>query len=311
MPLTLLEHSKLAYNNGEEKSAALIEIFARESPWLSSMVFDTIQGSAYAYNVEGALPGIAFRGINEAYTESVGVINPRVEALRICGGDLDCDLSLIQTQGPQARAKHEAMKMKALAAEVTRVLIKGDSIAQPREFDGLQARLAGNQLVSNSAAAGGAGLSLTQLDLAISRCANATAIWAPSVIAQRFSAAWRTTAISGAVMTGGTDSFGRPVMMYAGLPILVAYPDNDGTEPIDLLEVTTGGGATTTSLYVVGIGDGYLKGIQSGPMQVRDLGELDTAPVMRTRVEWLMGLVLEHPRAAVRVHNIANAAITA
>jgi hypothetical protein len=56
------------------------------------------------------------------------------------------------------------MKAKALAAEVTRVLIKGDSTSNPREFDGLQNRITGAQLIDNGATAGGDALSLSQLD---------------------------------------------------------------------------------------------------------------------------------------------------
>jgi len=46
-------------------------------------------------------------------------------------------------------------------------------------------------------------------------------------------------------------------------------------------------------------------------MEVRDLGELQGSPVFRTRVEWLMSIVLEHPRAAARLRGITNAAVTA
>ena len=46
----------------------------------------------------GLLPiatgGIAFRGINEGYDESTGVLNPQTESLVICGGDSDFDVAL-------------------------------------------------------------------------------------------------------------------------------------------------------------------------------------------------------------------------
>ena len=304
MALSLIESAKLAADGGETKRAAVIEMFARSSAWLNSLVFNDIPGNAYAYNREGVLPGIAFRGTNEAYAESTGIINPFVEALRICGGDLDSDLALEKMFGAGIRAKHETMKIKALAAEVTRVLVKGDSIAQPREFDGLQARLAGLQVVSNAAGAGGAALSLANLDLAIDRTASPTAIWLNHGVKRLFTAALRTVAVSGQIIAAGVDAFGKPVLTYAGLPLLPPYPANDGTEVIDNVEVATGGGATTTALYVVGVGDGLLTGLQNGTMQVRDLGEIDVAPVHRTRVEWLVGLCLEHGRAATRVRDI-------
>ena len=311
MALSLIESAKLAADGGEIKRATVIEMFARVSAWLNSLVFNSIPGNAYAYNREGVLPGIAFRGTNEAYAESTGIINPMVEALRICGGDLDCDLALMQMFGKGIRAKHETMKIKALAQEVTRVLVKGDSIAQPREFDGLQARLAGLQVVLNTAGGASGPLSLTQLDLAIDRTAAPTAIWLNHAMRRRFTAALRTVAVSGQIIAEAKDAFGRPVITYAGLPLLAPYPDNDGAEVIDFLEAGTGGGAVSTSVYVVGVGEGKFTGIQNGAMQVRDLGELNASPLMRTRVEWLMGMCLEHGRAATRVRDITDAAIVA
>jgi hypothetical protein len=46
-------------------------------------------------------------------------------------------------------------------------------------------------------------------------------------------------------------------------------------------------------------------------MDVRDLGEVQTAPVKRTRVEWLAGLCVEHGRSAVRLRGIKDGAVTA
>jgi hypothetical protein len=97
--LTLVEAAKLSATNGESKRAAVIAMFAAASQWLSSLIFKDIPGNAYGYNREGALPGVAFRGVNESYTESTGIINPLVEALRIGGGDLDVDMAILKTQG--------------------------------------------------------------------------------------------------------------------------------------------------------------------------------------------------------------------
>lgn len=311
MSLTLIEASKLAANNGETKRAAVIAMFARESAWLRSLIFKPIQGNAYAYNLEGTLPGVAFRGVNESYTESTGIINPKVEMLRIAGGDLDVDMAILKTQGESVRAVHEQMKVKALAAEFTRVLIKGDSTSQPREFDGLQVRITGGQRIEAGATNGGDPLSLAILDQAIDQCANPTAIWLSKAMRRRFSAALRSTTLGGFIAST-RDEFGKPAFTYNGLPLLVPYEDNGGTEPLAFDEVGVGGAtATATSLYIVGIGDGLVTGIENGTMEVRDLGELQTAPVKRTRVEWLNSLAIEHGRAAVRLRGISNAALVA
>jgi hypothetical protein len=46
-------------------------------------------------------------------------------------------------------------------------------------------------------------------------------------------------------------------------------------------------------------------------MEVGDLGEIDDKPVMRTRVEWLVGLAALHGRCASRLRGITDAAVAA
>ena len=311
MSLTLVEAAKLALDEGEQKRAGVIAMFARESQWLASLPFMNIPGNAYAYNQEGTLPAVAFRGINEAYTESTGVINPAVEALRIAGGDLDVDTAEIQMFGNEIRTTHESMKIKALAASISTNLIKGDSTSDPRQFDGLQNRITGNQLIEAGNTDGGDALSLAKLDEAIDACTNPSAIWMSKAMRRRLTTAQRTTSLGGYIQFSKNE-FGQPILMYNELPILVAYPNNGGTEPLAFNEVGAGGAtATATSIYVLGLGDGLVTGIQNGGMQVRDLGEVQTQPVKRTRVEWLNGLAILHGRAAVRLRGIKDGAVVA
>ena len=145
MALTLLEAAKLS---PEPLQRAVIETFAAGSDVVGALPFKTIAGSVYRYNQEGSLPGIGFRGVNEGFTESVGVINPLTEMLSISGGDLDVDRFIIQRE-PGAREVHEAMKLKSLAQQWSYTFIKGDSSSDPKSFDGLQTRLVGSQVVSN------------------------------------------------------------------------------------------------------------------------------------------------------------------
>lgn len=314
MALTLVEAMKIALNNGETVRASVIAMFARESDILQALPFRTIPGNAYSYNREGVLPAVAFRGVNESYTASTGVINPLTEALRLAGGDLDVDKFIIDTGGDGVRAQHELMKVKALAAELTRVIIKGDSTSQPREFDGLQVRLTGSQLIAAGTTDAGDPLSLAILDQAIDQVPDATHIIMNKAMRRRMTTAGRTTAVSGYI-TYGLDAFGRRITQYNDIPILVPYSDNGGTEPMAFDEQGdvngTPGGSSSTSIYVVNFGDGMVNGLQSGPMQVRDLGELDTQPQFRTRVEWYAGLVVEHGRAAARLGGISDAAVVA
>jgi hypothetical protein len=309
--LTLVEASKLAVNGGEMMRGSIIAMFAQASAILASLPFKNISGNAYSYNREGVLPSVAFRGVNGSYTPSTGVVNPLTEALRICGGELDVDKFIITTQGVQVRAAHEALKAKAIAAEITRVLIKGDSESDPTEFDGLQKRITGSQLIEAGTTNGGDPLSLAKLDELIDVTTNPTALWMSKAMRRKLTTASRDTSKGGFIVYD-VDDFGRQIAMYGGLPILTPYPDNGGTEPLAFDEVGgTGANATATSIYCVGLGDGLVSGIQSGPMGVTDLGEIDEKPVFRTRVEWYAGLCIEHGRAASRLRGISNAAVVA
>ena len=69
--LTLLEAAKLVQ---DPLKRGVIEIFPRTSPVLERLPFFNVNGQAYKYNIEETLPGIAFRGINESYTEDTGVV---------------------------------------------------------------------------------------------------------------------------------------------------------------------------------------------------------------------------------------------
>ena len=308
MALTLVEAAKL--HSGEVKRSAIIELFAQGSDILRALPFDTIAGNALQYNREETLPGIGFRGVNEAYTESTGVINPVTEPLVIAGGDLDVDVFILETMGQDQRAVQEAMKTKALALRWSQAIIKGDSGADPRVFDGLQVRLTGSQKIAAGATANGTPLSLAKLDEAIDAVENPTHLVMNKTMRRLLTAASRTTTVSGNI-TYTKDEFGRPVTQYNDLPILIIEQDNAGNDILPFTEAATSGTATATSIYIVSLAEGKLQGIQNSVMRVTDLGEVQSQPVKRTRVEWYAGIALFHPRAAARLWSISNAAVTA
>jgi hypothetical protein len=308
MALTLVEASKLF--SGNPLRSAIIELYARSSDVLMTLPFENIQGNAYRYNREQTLPGVGFRGVNEAYTESTGILNPITEPLVIAGGDLDVDKFIIDTMGEDQRSVQEAMKVKALSLKWTETFIKGDQATEPREFDGLQVRCTGNQKITAGATAGGAALSLAKLDELIDAVQEAQYLIMNKTMRRRLSAAARLYTVGGYI-TYALDAFGRRVTQYNDLPILIADEDNEGNQILPFTETPDGGTATATSIYCVSFGEGMLTGLQNGSMDVRDLGEIQTKPCMRTRVEWYNGIAVFHGKAAARLHSIGNLAITA
>lgn len=307
MALTLVEAAKTSTNPIQ---SGVIEMFARSSDILTALPFENITGNALRYNREETLPGVGFRGVNEAYTESTGVLNPVTEALTICGGDLDVDKFILQTMGMNQRSQQESMKVKALTGRFTKAFIKGDNATEPREFDGLQIRLTGSQKISAGSTSGGTALSLSKLDELIDAVDNPTHLIMNRTMRRRLSAAARSTSVGGYI-TYGLDAFGRKVTMYNDLPILIVDQDNTGTEILQFNEAAASGSATASSIYCVSFGSAMLTGIQNGGIEVSDLGELQTKPAYRTRVEWYPGIAVWHGKAAARLWSIADAAVTA
>jgi hypothetical protein len=308
MALTLVEAAKQSNNPVQ---SAVIEMYARNSDILMNLPFQTIPGNALRYNREDTLPGIGFRGVNEAYTESTGVLNPMTEPLVIAGGDLDVDTFILSTMGMDQRSVQENMKVKALALAWTKQFIKGDADSDPRGFDGLQTRLTNNQLVNAGSTDGGDALSLKKLDELIDSVENPTHLIMSKGMRRLLTAASRLYTVGGYI-TYTQDAFGRQIAQYNDLPILIADYDNNGDSILAFDEVGSGGStASATSIYCVSFSEGMLQGIQNGVLDARDLGELQTKPAMRTRVEWFSGIACFHGRAAARLRGISNAAVTA
>lgn len=315
MALTLIEAAKLAADGGETYRAGVIELYAGSSDILANLPFQDIQGNALSYNREASLPGIGFRGVNEAYTPSTGVLNPLTEALVIAGGELDVDKFIVQTMGANQRTVQEAMKVRALSLKWTRTFLKGDNQTDPRVFDGLQTRIVGDQLIPAGSTSGGTALSLALLDEAIDQTVNPTHLIMNKAMARKFSAAARLTTVGGYI-TYSLNELGKRVMEYNGLPILTVDLDDTSTSILPFTEVSYtssawGGTATATSIYVVSMGADGLTGIQNGGIMVDDLGILQTSPIYRTRVEWYNGLAAFNGRCMTRLGSIANSAITA
>jgi hypothetical protein len=313
MALTLLEAAKL--ETGNAYKSGVIELYAGSSEILSALPFQNITGNALSYTREESLPGVGFRGVNETYTASTGVLNPLTESLVIAGGDLDVDKFIVDTMGVQQRTVHEQMKIRALSLAWTKKFIKGDNQADPREFDGLQVRVVGDQKIAAGTTDGGTALSLAKLDEAIDQTLSPTHLIMSKAMARKFAVAARTYTIAGYI-SYDIGQFGQRVMSYNGIPIITVDLDNTGAKILDFNEVSFtssawGGTATGASIYIVSMGSDALTGLQNGTIDVRDLGELPTAPVFRTRIEWYNGMAIFNGRAVTRLGSIANSAIVA
>lgn len=295
--LTIQEWAKL---NNNPLASGVVEVFAKENPVLNALGFQNVAGNAYRYNVEEALPGVAFRDFNEAYAESTGLILSQTEALRIIGGDSDYDVAEIamQTGDNDTRAVHDAMKAKALSLTWLKTFFDGDNSANAKEFDGLNRRLTGSQLLS--AGANGAALTLDMVDDLIDAVAGEPSMLLMNKAHRR---ALTKLARGTANLHWDVDNFGRQVAVYAGIPIGIVEADA-ANNPILGFDETQGTANNASSIYAVRFDPAMLHGIQTAPMSVRDLGEIEAKPAYRTRIEWYSGFVTKHPKCAARLQGV-------
>lgn len=303
MALTLLEAAKLS---NDVLQRGVIETFARNSVIFELLPFQEIAGNAYKYNQEGTLPGIAFRGENEGYTESVGVINQASEGLYILGGDVDVDKFIVATRGnlQDIRAIHTGMKSKALSLAYTKTFFKGDHTTNVKEFDGLEKRLTGSQVIDGK----DGNLTLAMIDELIDAVEGEPDVLLMSKAMRR--EVKKILQNSQHYIENGSDAFGRPVSTYGGIPIRIVETDAAGQEILGFSELNKAGTANdTASIYAVKFGaEEFVSGLRNGNVNVRDLGEIDAKPVFRTRIEFYCGMAVFHPRAAARLQYVKKSA---
>lgn len=305
--ITLLEAAKLTT---DPLKKGVIETFARTSAVLERTPFFNIDGMAYKYNLEETLPGIGFRGINESYTESTGIVNPQVEPLFIAGGLSKVDRALVKTQGSanNLRATYDGMKAKALGLKITKNFFNGDNATNPNEFDGLKTRLTGDQVLDMGSTDGGDTLTLPKLDELIDAVQGGPdVIFMNKTLRRKVNALMRA---AGQASETVSDAFGRQINAYAGVPIGIIEDDGEGNEILGFTEpdLDDGDQNVTASIYAVKFGAAeYVSGIQCGGIDVQDKGNPAGSVHYITDIEWICGMGVFHPKAAARLRGIKNA----
>lgn len=318
MAVTLAQAATLSSNDLQR---GVLEMFVQESPVLDRLPLMSIQGNAYAYNQESTLPGVAFRSVNEAYTESTGTFVQNTESLVILGGDADVDRFIVQTRGNlnDQRAEQTALKVKAASYKFQDHFFNGDVTVDTKGFDGLKKRLTGNQVFAagtNGIPVLGNGGTEThtffdQLDNLLSRVPGINGsngvIYANAAIQSKIRSAGRRI---GGTETVREDVTNKRVLTWNGIPILDPGDNLAGTAILPQTETQGTATGTTTSIYAVKFGqnenDRAVTGLTNGGVMVDDLGFLQSQPVYRTRIEFYCGLATFGGKAAARMTGVLN-----
>ncbi len=313
MALTLAQANAIS---SDQIAAGVGQVFTMNSFVLDRLAFENIEGTAYKYFTEAALPGAEFRAVNASYAESTGSFTSATEGLTILGGDADVDrfLQLTRSDLVDQRAAQVEMKARAVAHKFNDTFINGNTGVDANSFNGLKTRLTGGQVLSmgtNGAAintdATTRNTFLDRLDELIGAVPGCDVLLTNrQILAKYRSAARQLTAGQTTV-----DSLGRTVDVYNGVAIVDVGNKADGTQIIPQTEVQGTSGAVAGSIYAVNFGAGApeqgVVGLTNGGVQVFDLGQLETKPVYRTRIEWFCGLALFGAQPAARLTGVLAA----
>ena len=151
MAITLAQAAVLSEN---DLQASVVEKFVQASPILDRLPFIDIDGNAYAYNSELALPGVEFRAVNSAYTESTGTFVQATESLVILGGDADVDTFIQATRSephrPEGSPDHAQVKA---VLQVPGHVLQQRHRRRRQQLRRPQKRLTGGQVIAVTATA--------------------------------------------------------------------------------------------------------------------------------------------------------------
>ena len=315
VPLPMGEYAKTLPETSPERT--FIENMVKTSDVLAAFPMLPATNGKKEFQEIASLPTVGFRNFNAPGNESTGSFSLREEDTFPIDEYIKVDRAMVDRLGPSHRYKQQELKTIALAQMASQVIIKGDNTASgAKQPSGLQSRCnaLNTNLIHNSVAAGGAPLSLGNLDILYWMVNKPTHWIFPRGLMPFLDIAARNSALTGQSIAydNGTDEFGRRIMRYKGLPILFGYDPDDTPDLLPFTEVGAGGGAAVTgSIYCVSFGDGKLYGIEQTPLSVEDEGAMKGAPFLSTHIKWDWGIAREHPRSAARATSVTAAAIVA
>ncbi|MFF1723065.1 major capsid protein [Streptomyces sviceus] len=301
MAQTLAESAKLSQ---DDLQRGVIETFVQTSPILDRIPMTEVNGTHFAYNEEATLPGVAFRAVNEAYTESTGTVNQRIENLVILGGDADVDRFIVKTRADlnDQRAIQSQLKVKAASIKFSDTFFNGDTAVDPKSFDGLRKRLTGSQVIDAGAVdpiTGGYDF-FDKMDALLAAVpdisAQTGAIYMNASLIAKLRSSFRRLGNGELLMA---DIAGKLSPTWNGVPLLDAGKRADGTEIVpgtDAYAVNFGGGEN----------DLAVTGLTNGGVDAYDMGEAHDKPVYRTRIEFYCGIAVFGGRAAARLTNVGG-----
>lgn len=320
MAWTLSELSKIETDTLRK---SVMDTLLMNSNLLELVPWETIGTLATTIVRYKDLPSFGYRKVNEGFSESTGKFEQKVENISLGGLDIDTDKAIARAKNTiaDARAIQQTMALKSAAFQFNWKFIAGDPTTDPEEFKGLRMRVddiynegyTDQKIVASDTDTGILNSSakshdfLNDFDKLLYSIDGHNPEYA--LMNKKMLLALRAVLRKEKLLSYQQDMFGRQIDMYGNTRLIDIGTRADQTTEIILnTESAAGaasGGTECTSIYAVkfGIGD-ETWGIQQYPMEVTDLGELQTAPKYRTRVDWPHGLATVSPRSIARLYGI-------
>ncbi|MCK9597426.1 MAG: hypothetical protein M0R06_00220 [Sphaerochaeta sp.] len=320
MAWTLAEFSKI---EEDPLRKSVIDTLLMESNILELLPWETIGTLSTTIVKIKDLPSFGYRKINAGYSESTGHFEQATETISLGGLDIDTDKAIARAKNSiaDARAIQQQLALKAAAYNFNYKFITGNPTTDPEEFKGLRLRVddvytAGytdQKIQCNDYDTGilydtaHRNAFLNDLDKLVYAIDGHNPEFL--LMNHKMLLALRSLLRQEKLLDSTKDMFDRRIDMYGSARLIdIGVQSDQQTEIILNTETAAGaasGGTECTSIYAVKFGVGEATwGIQEYPMEVEDLGELQTAPKYRTRVDWPHGLATVSPRSIARLYGI-------
>ena len=184
---------------------------------------------------------------------------------------------------------------EAITRAFKRLFIRGDSAANPNEFNGLDKFVDPDMVVD--AGSGGAPISFELLDKLLDKFpkgAEPTAIIVHPRTYLSIKALLRTLYVTPEQVM--LSNFGKPVLAYNGIPILRN----------EYIPITTSG---LTSVYAVRLGQTAVHGVYMGDnagVVIEEVGRLENKDARKWRLKWYVSMASKNKWDVAKIINVAN-----
>jgi hypothetical protein len=315
--LTLVEATKAG---SDQVKMGVVETIIQENPMLEVLPWMPFEGTALRHFEEGTLPNVQFRNVNEGYTPSWGSDNDHYWGVAILGGEVKVDKFLENVTASRERlmAKQFGKLAKANSLRFSWEAFDGTGAASTKGFKGINALIDEGFGQKNLQASGGGALSLAKLDESIDLFINQgqpDVMWANRYHRRKITQLARETYSGVSLIDIGTDTFGRKVTTYDGIPIRIIGNGMDSSGNVNAIlgfdEDPGDGTSDCSSIYFAKLGEDDVTGLlgKGGTFEAYTVGggELESGPQYLGRMEWYPGIAIFNQYSIVRHYGVTQA----